>query len=86
MSAVTDAVSDIDTTLAVLDSNTEEGTINKLTLIKNRLVLGFDLSGKRRKRSDESKKNYFFLSEFLCISSVLASVFFTAFSNYLFIK
>ena len=86
MSALSDAVSDIDTTLALLDSANEEGTITKLTLIKNQLFIGFDLSEKRRKRSDESKKNYFFLSEFLCISSVLASVFFTAFSNYLFTK
>ena len=53
MSAVSGTISDIDSTLALLDSDTDEDAVTKLTQIKE--ILGFDLFGRRRKRSDESK-------------------------------
>ena len=57
MSSVSETISDIDSTLALLDSIADEDAINKLTLIKD--ILGSELFGKRRKRSYESKIKYF---------------------------
>ena len=54
MSAVSGTITDIDSTLALLDSSADEDAITKLTLIKD--VLGSDFFEKRRKRSVESKR------------------------------
>ena len=56
VSAVSGTISDIDSTLALLDSTADEDAITKLTLIKD--IIGSELVGKRRKRSVESKIKY----------------------------
>ena len=53
VSAVSETISDIDSTLAQLDSDADEDAITKFSNIKD--ILAFDLFGRRRKRSDESK-------------------------------
>ena len=53
MSAVSGTISDIDSTLTLLDRTVDEDAIIKLTLIKD--ILGSDLFGSGRIRSEESK-------------------------------
>ena len=57
VSAVSETISDIDSTLAQLDSDADEDAITKFSNIKD--ILASDLFGRRRKRSDESKINFF---------------------------
>ena len=56
MSLISGTISDIDSTLTLLDRTVDEDAIIKLTLIKD--ILGSELFGKRRKRSYESKIKY----------------------------
>ena len=50
-------ISDIDSTLALLDTTADQDAVMKLNFIKN--ILGSDLFGRRRKRSEESRIKYF---------------------------
>ena len=56
MSAISETISDIDTTLAQLDSEADEEAITKFSMIKDKLAS--DLFGRGRKISDESKMKY----------------------------
>ena len=66
-SAVSEIISDIDTTLAILEEDTDEDAIIKLTRINS--ILGSDLFGKRRKRSVESKTIYFLATRSIVLLS-----------------
>ena len=50
-------ISDIDSTLALLDTTADQDAVMKLNFIKS--ILGSDLFGRRRKRSEESRIKYF---------------------------
>ena len=56
-SSVSEIISDIDRTLEMLEEDTDEDAIIKLTRIHS--ILGSDLFGKRRKTSVESKIIHF---------------------------
>ena len=66
MSAVSGTISDIDSTLTLLDRTVDEDAIIKLTLIKD--ILGSDLFGSGRIRIEESKIKRRFSNSLVIIS------------------
>ena len=66
MSAVSGTISDIDSTLTLLDRTVDEDAIIKLTLIKD--ILGSDLFGSGRIRSEESMIKKRFSNSLVIIS------------------